>query len=386
MAIKIRHHVKKHCAFACAVMLIFTFGFFCIYLCFLWSGLYRLPYRVTHLPHSVSLASPMPPVTYPAEIRALYITASTAYSPRMEDIVRIIKAAKGSYAPNAVVIDIQDATGRVVMDDEMRMLVRQLRFLKIFPIARLVAFQNNAIAKENPSWAIHLANGVLWRDNGGRYWLDASNKMAWEYIADLSRDAIKAGFAEINYDYFRFPSEGVANAVYPFWNEAVGTKPDVIVSVAKYLKETLKKEYPEVRLTADIFGYTFMRKYDMGIGQSAPALAAVFDDVCPMIYPSHYSAGNFNFKNPAEYPYEVMAQTLAKGKEIFAEAGVPFTNIRPWVQDFDMGAVYTSHMVREQMRAISDAGLKSQWLVWNPYNKYREAIFMDAGDAVVLKN
>ncbi len=373
----IKNHIKKHCAFACAIALILAFGAFCIYLCFIWNTLYRPPHRFAKSPVPVSFASPMPAVTYPEEIRALYITASTAYSPRMDDIVRIIKASEGEYAPNAVVIDIQDASGHIVMDDEMRMLVRQLRFLKIFPIARVVAFQNNAVAKANPSWAIQLANGALWRDNGGRYWLDASNKKAWEYVAGISRDAIEAGFAEINLDYFRFPSEGVANAVYPFWSEAVGTKPDVIVSVAKYLKETLKGEYPDVRLTADIFGYTFMRKYDMGIGQSAPALAAVFDDVCPMIYPSHYSTGNFNFKNPAEYPYEVMAQTLAKGKEIFADAGVPFTNVRPWVQDFDMGAVYTPHMVREQMRAIKDAGLASQWLIWNPRNKYREAIFAD---------
>lgn len=372
---RLKHHVKKHCAFGCALTLILLFGIFCIYLSVLWNGTYRPARRLIAGPHPVSLASPMPPVTYPEEIRALYITASTAGSPRMDDIVRLIKAAKGGYAPNAVVIDIQDAAGHVVMDDDMRMLVRQLRFLKIFPIARVVAFQNNAVAKANPSWAMQLASGALWRDNGGRYWLDPSNKQAWEYVADLSRSAIKAGFAEINFDYFRFPSEGVANAVYPYWSEAVGTKPDVIVSVAKYLKEALKKEYPEVRLTADIFGYTFMRKYDMGIGQSAPALAAVFDDVCPMIYPSHYSTGNFNFKNPAEYPYEVMAQTLAKGKEVFADAGVPFTNIRPWVQDFDMGAVYTPFMVREQMRAIHDAGLASQWLIWNPRNKYREAIF-----------
>ncbi|MSR73592.1 MAG: hypothetical protein EXS60_00830 [Candidatus Pacebacteria bacterium] len=375
MAIKVHHRVRKHCAFACAITLILIFGAFCIYLCVVWIALYRPPHRFAKNPIPISFASPMPPVTYPKEIRVLYITASTAYSPRMEDIVRLIKASTGPYEPNAVIIDIQDSSGRVVMNDDMRILVRQLRFLKIFPIARLVAFQNNAVAKANPSWAIHLANGALWRDNGGRHWLDASNKEAWEHIANLSRDAIKAGFAEINYDYFRFPSEGVTNAVYPYWSESVGAKPDIIVSVAKYLKEALKKEYPNVRLTADIFGYTFMRKYDMGIGQSAPALAAVFDDVCPMIYPSHYSTGNFNFVNPADHPYEVMAQTLAKGKEIFADAGVPFTNIRPWVQDFDMGAIYTPKMVREQMRAISDAGLPAQWLIWNPRNKYREAIF-----------
>ena len=137
----------------------------------------------------------------------------------------------------------------------------------------------------------------------------------------------------------------------------------------------MKKAHPQVRVTADIFGYTFMRERDLGIGQSAPALAAIFDDVCPMIYPSHFAPGNFDFQNPADHPYEVMKLTLEKGKEIFKKAGQPFTNIRPWLQDFNLGADYTPEMVRTQMRAIADAGLSAGWLIWNPRNAYREAIF-----------
>lgn len=380
-----RRFFTKHAAFACAVACILFFGFFIVYLCIVKNGAFRRPYRILHGPVSVSLMSPLPPLVYPKEVRALYSTASTASSPRMENIVRLIKrSGSGPYAPNAVVIDLQDETGRVVLDDQMRMLVRQLRFLHVFPIARLVAFQNNSVAKEHPAWAVQQAGGALWRDNGGRQWLDPSNKDVWNHVAGISRDAIKAGFGEINFDYFRFPSEGVTNAVYPFWTEAAGSKSEVIVSAAKYLRETLKKDYPAVRLTVDIFGYTFMRTYDVGIGQSAPALASVFDEVCPMIYPSHYSAGNFNFTNPADHPYEVMAQTLAQGKEMFMKANQPFTNVRPWVQDFDLGAIYTTNMVRLQMKAIADAGLPSQWLVWNPRNKYREAIFAE-DDGVAVK-
>ncbi len=382
-----KRFIARRGAFICVIGCILFFGLLVVYLLVLKSKTFN---------YSVSLASPsalqgvwmnpLSPLAYPKEVRALYITANIANSPRMDDIIRLIKKADGPYAPNAVVIDLQDSAGRLVLDDRMRLLVRQLRFLHIFPIARLVVFQNNSVAKEHPTWAVHQADGGIWRDNGGRQWLDPSNKDAWEYVADIARVAIKAGFGEINFDYFRFPSEGVMNAVYPFWSEAAGSKSEVIVSVAKYLRDTLKKEYPAARLTVDIFGYTFMRSYDLGIGQSAPALAAVFDEVCPMIYPSHYKTGNFNFTNPADHPYEVMAQTLAKGKEIFADAGQPFTNIRPWVQDFDMGAVYTTDMVREQMRAITDAGLPNQWLVWNPWNNYREAIFSDDIALTISKN
>ncbi len=319
---------------------------------------------------------PLVPLEHPAEVRALYITASIVRSGKMDGIVNLIKDSSGEFAPNAVVIDIQDDRGRVLIDDRLRSAIRRLRFLRIFPIARLVAFQNDSVAEEKPGWAVHRSDGSLWRDRGGRHWLDPSNEDAWSYLAGVAREAIDAGFGEINFDYFRFPSEGVTSAVYPFWRENEGReKSGMIVDVAEYLKAALKAEHPDIGLSVDIFGYTFMRTADLGIGQSAPALAAVFDAVCPMIYPSHFDPGNFGFDNPAAHPYEVMAGTLAKGREIFAAAGQPFTNVRPWIQDFNMGADYTPEMVRAQIGAIHDAGLSAGWLNWNPSNRYRPELF-----------
>lgn len=326
--------------------------------------------------------APLAPLEFPAEPRVLYITASIANHARMDDIIRLMKDAEGPYAPNALVIDIQDDSGKVLIDDRMKALVRRLRFLHIFPIARLVVFQNDSLAEEKPQWAVKTGSGSLWRDRGGRKWLDPENPALWDHVAGISRQAIDAGFGEINFDYFRFPSEGITTAVYPYWRgsstgsgQEAREKKDVIADSARYLRDAIKADNADIKITADIFGYTFMRTYDLGIGQSAPALAAIFDAVCPMIYPSHYDKGNFNFENPAAHPYEVMKLTLEKGKEVFAAAGQPFTNIRPWVQDFDMGAKYTPQMVQDQMRAITDAGLSAGWLVWNPRNAYRSAIF-----------
>lgn len=322
---------------------------------------------------------PMPPLPHITQTRALYITLGTAVGAGMDDMIELIKKTEGERSVNAVVIDIQDSEGKVTLNERMKALVRRLRFLNIFPIARIVVFQNNTVAEEHPEWAIKKIEGGVWRDRGGRRWLDPSHKAVWEYIADIGNTAVDYGFGEINLDYFRFPSEGVTTAVYPFWKapsvDSGQEKTDVIIDAAKFLRERLKKDYPEIRVTADIFGYTFMRQYDVGIGQSALGLAAVLDAIYPMIYPSHYDAGNFNFENPAAHPYEVVAQTLEKGKEIFEEAQQSFTNIRPWIQDFDLGTVYTVDMVRAQMKAITDAGLSEGWLIWNPRNKYRAAIF-----------
>lgn len=318
---------------------------------------------------------PMPPLPQITETRAIYITSSTAVSAGMDDIIALIKITKGERSVNAVIIDVQDSEGGVALNDRMKALVRRLRFLNIFPIARLVVFQNNAVAEAHPEWAIRVADGGLWHDKGRRKWLDPSHRAVWDHIAGIGKQAIDAGFGEINLDYFRFPSEGVATAVYPFWKEEKQQKTNVIIDAAKFLRDAFKKDHPEIQVTADIFGYTFLRRYDLGIGQSAPGLAAVLDFIYPMIYPSHYDSGNFNFENPAAHPYEVMFQTLQKGKEIFKEAKQPFTNIRPWIQDFDLGAVYTVDMVQAQIKAIKDAGLSKGWLIWNPRNKYREGIF-----------
>jgi len=44
--------------------------------------------------------------------------------------------------------------------------------------------------------------------------------------------------------------------------------------------------------------------------------------------------------------------------------------VRPWLQDFNLGAVYTASMVQEEMRAVRDAGFDRGWMLWNPRNVY----------------
>jgi len=45
------------------------------------------------------------------------------------------------------------------------------------------------------------------------------------------------------------------------------------------------------------------------------------------------------------------------------------SKLRPWLQDFDMGATYDEKMLRQQMQAVYDAGLTS-WMLWDPANRY----------------
>ena len=58
---------------------------------------------------------------------------------------------------------------------------------------------------------------------------------------------------------------------------------------------------------------------------------------------------------------------------LLAASSTP-SKLRPWLQDFDLGAVYDADMVRAQIQATYDAGLDS-WMLWDPANTYtREAL------------
>ena len=49
--------------------------------------------------------------------------------------------------------------------------------------------------------------------------------------------------------------------------------------------------------------------------------------------------------------------------------------MRPWLQAFDLGAIYTPDMVRAQMRATYDAGLTS-WILWNAGSVYDKSALL----------
>jgi hypothetical protein len=63
---------------------------------------------------------------------------------------------------------------------------------------------------------------------------------------------------------------------------------------------------------------------------------------------------------------------IAVGRAIVASS-TP-NKLRPWLQDFDLGADYDAVKVRAQMQATYDSGLDS-WMMWNASNKYTTSAF-----------
>ncbi len=340
------------------------------------------------------------------EIRGLYLTSYSAGSSKKID--EIIDFMKGS-ALNAVVLDIKDYSGYISYDskvalveelqtdrpliDDLPAVIKKLHDNDIYVIARQTVFQDPALSEKKPEWAVkNSATGGVWNDNKGLGWMDASHQEVWDYNIDIAREAIGLGFDEINFDYIRFPSDGKMSLMQ-FANMNGRTKAEVMADFFKYLYENLKAE--PAYISGDLFGLTTERDDDMNIGQQLEDAALYFDYVCPMVYPSHYPTGYLDLKNPAEHPYEVITQAMKKGTqsiqpvtteiiekatdengqeiEIKKETTTTYrAKIRPWLQNFNMGAVYTPAMIDAQIIASAEQGGYG-YLLWNARNVYNYA-------------
>jgi hypothetical protein len=133
-----------------------------------------------------------------------------------------------------------------------------------------------------------------------------------------------------------------------------------------YLDKQLRFE--PAWISIDLFGMTLWRDDGLGIGQRFEDAAPYVDYICPMVYPSHYPAGFEGFANPATHPYEIVYNSLIKAEEVLANSRA---KLRPWLQDFDLGAIYTPEMVRKQKQATYDAGIEG-WMLWNTSNVYTQ--------------
>ncbi|HUX35506.1 MAG TPA: putative glycoside hydrolase [Candidatus Paceibacterota bacterium] len=363
----------------------------------------KIPNTNGDIPNQPQLKNP------PEVIKAVYVTAWSAGSyAKMTSIINLIK----SRGLNAVVIDIKDYSGYVsyAMDvpevkasgaeEQIRIakpneLIKRLHDENIYVIGRITVFQDPILAKAHPEWALHNASsGAVWLDNNKLAWMDPDGQPTWDYVVSIAKDALSRGFDEINFDYIRFASDGNLGAIsFPFWD---GKTPKHLV-IKKFFGY-LREQMPDAKLSADLFGLsTFDSWDDLGIGQVIEDAYQYFDYVCPMVYPSHYASGTLGYKNPADHPYEIikysmdkaLKRLMANSKEQMANSSStssssaplaisnpPFrAKLRPWLQVFDLGAVYTPEMIQQEIQATDDSLASSTkgyggWLLWDPANNY----------------
>jgi hypothetical protein len=199
--------------------------------------------------------------------------------------------------------------------------------------------------------------------------VDPACREVWDYNLDLAKEAVTRGFDEIQFDYVRFPSDGnISLCSFPFWDQGI-PKHEVIRDFFAYASRELASY--RVPISVDLFGLTLWRDDDLNIGQRMVDAMNYVDYICPMVYPSHYPPHFMGFQNPAEHPYEIVYESLIRGQSILSQARAR-ARLRPWLQDFNLGARYDSEKILLQKRAVYDARCFG-WVCWNPQNRYTEA-------------
>ncbi|MGE5232459.1 MAG: putative glycoside hydrolase [Deltaproteobacteria bacterium] len=331
---------------------------------------------------------PAPPLLDPPKsIRAIYLNAWAFGGRRFDELVKLADTTE----INAFVIDVKDDTGyltyrsgvptavEIGANDQRRThdAERRLRVLVehgIYPIARIVVAKDPLLAARKPAWSVQQMGGGLWHDRLGFAWVDAFNDSVWIYAAQLAAEAVRLGFAEVQYDYVRFPDEPasrMATAIFAA-RDSGETKRQGVSHGLGILRERTKRL--GVPFTIDVFGLTTTATGDMGIGQYWEDLVTKADVVLPMVYPSHYYRGVYNVRYPNSQPYHIVRRALEDGLRRSGPLGKT-AEIRPYLQAFTLGPPrYSPAEVRAQMRAAQDLGIDS-WVLWNPRSAYDPAIF-----------
>jgi hypothetical protein len=328
-------------------------------------------------------------VKTPQPMKAIYMTSWVAGTPSLrQKVIKIIEETE----VNAVVIDIKDDTGKVsfLIENEpfaslgssenrisdIKELIADLHSKNIYVIGRISTFQDPYLIKKWPEEAVKTASdkNVLWRDRKGIGWFDAGSPKVWDYVTALAHESYNIGFDEINFDYIRFPSDGNMKDIYFSYSEGK-SKSDTLESFFKHIDQEFRKSENPIPISADLFGMVTTNTDDLGIGQVLERAAPYVDFIYPMVYPSHFPDTWHGYANPAEKPYEVIKITMDSASEKLKAIGEDPDKIRPWLQDFNLGATYNADMVRAQIKATYDAGLTS-WLIWDPRNIYSRGAFL----------
>ena len=349
-------------------------------------------------------------VPLPDEVRGIYWTAFTAAGSRSTTLIDYMKKT----GLNAAVIDVKVDGGQLAFAPhdasltayashkpvihDFDGLLKKLADDHIYRIARIQVMKDNAFTALHPGSAMKDASGNLWHDKTGAAWIDPASPDVAAYSVALAREVYTRGFDEVQFDYVRFASDGsVSSIVYPFYN-GTDSKVDVMKKFYEAVGTPLKKD--GIPVSFDLFGLVTMTNNGLGIGQRLDDVVANANFVSPMVYPSHYANGFQGFKNPADHPYDVIKISLdhaiglllppkieissvkdANGKELTSTKTIPPTKeaqaiarkqFRPWIQDFDIGAVYTAPMIEAEIKAARDAG-SSGFLIWNARNVYEPA-------------
>lgn len=295
--------------------------------------------------------------------RAVHIAGEAAE----DDIDRFFEMANTTEL-NALMLDLKDETGHVWYNSadptaaevgavrnayNLGAVAERADEADLYLIGRIVVFNDPVAAQAKPDmavWDTATDGPYLSR---GQYFLDPTDPAARAYGLALAQEACSMGVDEVQFDYIRFPDARTESATFDGGIE-LETRTATIIG---FLQEAVASLHPMgCAVGADVFGFTTAPGVDDGgIGQRWEEVTGIVDVASPMVYPSHYETGWYDFEVPNDHPGPMVTNALEDGMARLARNVV----VRPWLQDF----LYTPEQVRAQIEAAEEFGLG--WMLWN---------------------
>ncbi len=208
------------------------------------------------------------------------------------------------------------------------------------------------------------------------YWVDPYCERIWEYNVAIAREVLARGFDEVQFDYIRFPTDGVniGDASYR-WKDAGMDKESALISFLNYAREQIPGP-----ISIDIYGVNGWYRSGVRTGQDVELLSRYVDVICPMFYPSHFEQ-NFLAFAPAEMrPYRIYKlgslRTWTIGKNRIV--------VRPYVQAFYMNVsydrlYYSPAYVAKEVEGVYQA-VNQGMTFWNNVGRYDDIPVLQAPD------
>ncbi|GAB0107759.1 putative glycoside hydrolase [Nocardia sp. JMUB6875] len=310
-------------------------------------------------------------------IRAVHVTAyAWAYDPMRDAVLDMAREGR----IDTVELDIKDEDGMVGYDTQVPLAresgaattiydapaaLKQLHDMGVKVIGRIVAFRDPTLAgwawrNGHPDWVIQNAGGGPYSSGYGAIaFTNFASPEIRSYNRDLAVEAGHLGFDGVMYDYIRRPDGGLAGMQFPGLAESPSD------SIANFLREIEQPIHAAgSSLGAAVFGIAATRPDE--IAQDIPSMARYVDYLAPMLYPSHWHAGEYDVANPNSQPYDIIFRSL---QDFRARTAGTNAQIIPWLQDFSLGVAYGDAEVRAQIDATYAAGYNGFFL-WNPSVTY----------------
>ena len=314
------------------------------------------------------------PIAYPRTQGVHVSAAAWAHQGLKSSVLDLIRAGKVT----AVEISLKNESGVVGYDSDvalaietgaannlfnLRAAIEELHALDVRVIGRIVAFRDpilakHAWAKGDQDWVIQTSDGRPLSKYGG--FTNFQNPGVQKYNLDIAREAAEAGIDDVLWDYMRRP-EGRLDGMYI---PGVGLDdPSPIIVDFLRQSQSILRDFG-VFQGVSVFGISATR--GEFIAQDVAGMAQYVDYVSPMVYPSHWSRGEYGVTHPEAQPYDITRASLADFQRVLDGTN---TALVPWLQDFSMRVPYGPAEVKAQIDAAASLGIHD-WLLWDPTVTY----------------